>query len=338
MASGVTVLPSIYIEPPPYVSGTINGLKLTVATSDKGVVNNPLSSVTFDLQVTPVANGFQLLNPTLSFGVDGFLSDSVTASNRVLLNLNAGMFDLDGSETVTLSFKGIGGYASFCKGDGSILSSTVSSTEPYVGYDSGTDTYTLYHIPVYDSSPSNRFDVNNLYLVQSARYVPNVQVSAWTVESANGDISSPAKTGSFDLSIATYAPTSGKDTLLYDLEADLAGTRSYNALAGDDTLVLRQGESIDFALDRAKLSIFNIETIDLTVSGNHSLLNITWQDLLTMTDSRHELYILGDSGDTLQLGTLNGWSDPVISGSYNLYTNSHDPTVKLYVDPAITQN
>ena len=336
---GGTTLPAIYIEPPPYVSGTINGLKLTVATSDKGVVNNPLSSVTFDLQVTPVANGFQLLNPTLSFGVDGFLSDSLTASNRILLNLNAGMFDLDGSETATLSFKGIGNQASFCKGDGSILSSApdpANPTAPYVLYNSVTDTYTLHQIPVYDSSPSNRFDVNNIYLVQSARYVPGVQVSAWTVESANGAVSA-VSTGSFDLSIATYAPTSGKDTLLYDRAADLAGTRSYNALAGDDTLVLRQGEIIDFAADRAKLSISNIETIDLTVNGDHALLNITWQDVIAMTDSRHELYILGDSGDTLQLGTLNGWSDPEGSGIYNIYTNINHSTVKLYVDPAITQ-
>ncbi len=334
-----TTLPAIYIEPPPYVSGTINGLKLTVATSDKGVVKNPPSSVTFDLQVTPVANGFQLLNPTLSFGVDGFLSGSLTASNRVLLNLNAGMFDLDGSETVTLSFKGIGEHASFCKGDGSILASApdpANPAAPYVLYDSVTDTYTLHQIPVYDSSPSNRFDVNNLYLVQSARYVPGVQVSAWTVESFNGAVSA-VSTGSFDLSIATYAPTSGKDTLLYDLEADLAGTRSYNALGGDDTLVLRQGEIIDFAADRAKLSISNIETIDLTVNGDHALVNLTWQDVIAMTDLRHELYILGDSGDSLQLGTSNGWSDPEGSGIYNIYTNINDTTVKLHVDKAINQ-
>ena len=339
VAPGDAVLPAISIEPPPYVSGTIHDLKLTVATSDKGVVNNPPSSVTFDLQVNPVANGFQLLNPTLSFGVDGYTTGSLTASNRVLLNLNAGMYDLDGSETVTVSFKGIGDYASFCKGDGSILSSTVSLVDPYVSYNSGDDTYTLYHIPVYDSSPSNRFDINNLYLVQSARYVPGVQVSAWTVESANGNISSPAKTGSFDLSIATYTPTTGNDTILYDRAADLAGTRSFNALDGTDTLVLRLGETIDFATDRANQSISNIETIDLTVSGNHSLLNISYQDVLALTDSNYSLYILGDSGDTLQLDALNGWNAPdTSSGSFNLYTNSNNLNVKLYVDQTITQS
>ena len=141
------------------------------------------------------------------------------------------------------------------------------------------------------------------------------------------------------MSIATYTPTTGNDTILYDRGADLAGTRSYNALAGDDTLVLRLGESIDFAADRASQSISNIETIDLTVSGNHALLNITWQDVLALTDSRHELYILGDSGDTMQLDGSNGWNaPPAVSGSFNLYTNSNNLDVKLYVDHTITQS
>ena len=169
--------------------------------------------------------------------------------------------------------------------------------------------------------------------------MPGVQVSAWTVESANGNISSPAKTGSFDLSIATYTPTTGNDTILYDRAADLAGTRSFNALDGTDTLVLRLGETIDFATDRANQSISNIETIDLTVSGNHSLLNISYQDVLALTDSNYSLYILGDSGDTLQLDALNGWNAPdTSSGSFNLYTNSNNLNVKLYVDQTITQS
>jgi len=337
LASGATLLPALYIEPPPYVSETIHDLKLTVTTSDKGVTNNSPSTVTFDLQVTPVANGFQLLNPTLSFGVDGYASDVPTASNRILLNLNAGMFDLDGSETVTLSFKGIGNYASFCKSDGSPLPSSVSSTEPFVSYDAGTDTYTLYHIPVYDSSPSNRFDVNNLYLVQSARYVPGVQVSAWTVESANG-AASTVSSGSFNLSIATYTPTTGNDTLLYDKEIDLAGSWSYNALAGEDTLLLRLGEGIDFTSDRATLSIYNIETIDLTANGSHTIQNITYQDVLALTDFRHDLFILGDGGDTLRLDGSNGWNTPVVSGDYYLYTNNAESTVALYVDKTISQS
>ena len=56
-----------------------------------------------------------------------------------------------------------------------------------------------------------------------------------------------------------------------------------------------------------------------------------------MTDC-YNLYILRDSGDTLQLDASNGWNDPVVSGSYNLYTNTQNPSVALYVNPTIVQS
>ena len=343
VASGATVLPAIYVEPPAYVSGTIHSLKLTVATSDKVVVNNPPSTLTFDLQVTPVANGFELLNPVLSFGNDGYVTDvtgSPTANqrpaNRILLSLNAGMYDLDGSETVTISFTGIGDHASFYKSDGSILSSTVSPVDPYVSYNSGSDTYTLYHIPVYDSSPSNRFDVNNLYLVQSAGYVPGVQVSAWTVESANGDISSPAATGSFDLNIAAYEPTTGHDTLLYD--GTTLPARSYDGLAGDDTLVLRKGEDIAFD-DPTTARLRNIENIDLSVTGINAVSSLEASDVLAVTDARDALYILGSTGDSVELGSTLGFlssgNETVNGNTYSMgkYT---DDSATVYVQNGVT--
>ena len=313
-ALGSAVPAYIAIVPPKNVSTTINDIFLTVFTAESGQAALRKDSFLFNLVVTPVADGITL-NPTHSFGTEG---------QKVPINLNASMADFDGSETATLTLKGLGQYASFYGASDTLL--------PAVSYNSVSDTYTLSNLTVDDT--------NALSVVQSARNIanpPGIEVTAYTLDNGSA-VPSSTVSGSFSLNMAAINPTSGNDTLLYDRDADLDGTRSYNALAGDDTLVLRQGESIDFAADRASQSISNIETIDLTVNGDHALVNITWQDVLAMTDSRHELYILGSGGDTLQLDATNGWQTPVISGSYNLYTNSHDPTVKLYVDPTITQS
>ena len=96
--------------------------------------------------------------------------------------------------------------------------------------------------------------------------------------------------------------------------------------------MLRKGENIDFTADR---SIFNIEKIDLTVSGDHSLLNITSLDVAAITDPlTHSLYILGDGTDHVTFAGAD-WSAPTLNGAYNEYTSSADPTVKVYVQKEI---
>ena len=308
-ALGSSVPAYIAILPPKNVSATINNIILTVFTAESGLATLRQDSFHFNFVVTPVADGITI-NPTYSFGTEG---------QKVTMNLNASMADFDGSETATLTLQGLGQYASFYDASGTLLTAA--------NYEISSDTYTLSSLTVGDT--------NNLSVLQSARNLAGVTVTAYTLDNGSS-VPSATVSGSFSLNMAALIPTTGNDTLLYDGVADLAGTRSYNALAGDDTLVLRLGESIDFATDRA---ISNIETIDLTISGNHTIKNLTYQDVVALTDFRQELYILGDSDDTLQLDASNGWSTPpVVSGSYNLYTNSNNLNVKLYVAPTITQS
>jgi hypothetical protein len=297
----------------------VTGLVFTVYSKEKALGEMMESSRTFTLKVAPKADPVDLayFKPTKTFGVEGSL---------IPLNLNLIMNDQDGSETATLTFTGLGEFASFHKADGTLLDAT------HVTYAAGV--YTLTGIPAYDSA--GNFDVNKLFVKQSAS-TGTVTVTAYTVDSASGYSSDTSigstQTATFALDISRFVPTTGPDTLLYDGVADLANTRSYDALAGVDTLVLRKGEGIDFATDR---SIFNIEKIDLTVSGDHSLLNITYQDVVAMTDpSTHDLYILGDSSnDKAQFLTGNGWSHSTVGG-YEEYINSNDSTVKVYVQSVI---
>jgi hypothetical protein len=311
---GTTLPAYIAIEPPKNVSATITGIALTVITTERGLPGQLLEqSFSFDLVVTPVSDGLTAISPTHSFGPEG---------QMVPINLNVSMADFDGSETATVTLRGFRQYASFYGASGTEL--TLAQFNPATDYNSGTDTYTLHGLTVEDT--------NKLSVIQSATNgTSTVYVTAYTVDGAALQ-SATTPEASFTLNISPIVPTTGNDTLLYDGVADLANTRSFDGLAGTDTLVLRKGEGIDFATDR---SISNIEYIDLTVSGDHSLLNITYQDVAAMTDpSTHDLYILGDATDDVTF-TGTDWSAPTLNGAYNEYTSSADSTIKVYVQQEI---
>ena len=119
----------------------------------------------------------------------------------------------------------------------------------------------------------------------------------------------------------------GADTLVFDaMDTVIDGGNG----GGDDTLILETDESIDFGVitdDPVK----NIEEIDLTVNGNHDLINLSAQDVLDMTDGDNELYILGDNGDDVS-GT--GWQADGSDGDYSIYINTI-LGVSLYVQDDI---
>ncbi|MBV5289639.1 MAG: hypothetical protein J0648_07390 [Pelodictyon phaeoclathratiforme] len=312
--TGKIELPNyVAIVPPNNLSGTVEGLELVVITTETHLPGELLEQTfLFDTVVTPVSDGLTTISPTHSFGPEG---------QMVPINLNVSMADFDGSETATVTLRGFRQYASFYGASGTEL--TLAQFNPATDYNSGTDTYTLHGLTVEDT--------NALSVIQSATNgTSTVYVAAYTVDgAAPQSVTTPEK--SFTLNISPIVPTTSNDTLLYDGVADLANTRSFDGLAGTDTLVLRKGEDIDFADSPVDRSIFNIEYIDLTVNGNHSLSNITSAGVAAMTDpSTHDLYILGDGGDHVAF-TGADWSTATRIGDYNVYTSSTDPTVKVSV-------
>ena len=253
----------------------------------------------FALEVIPVADGLTIA-PTNTFGLEG---------DQIALNLNASMMDSDGSETVTLSVTGLGGYAAFFTG----------TTPISAAYDAGTDTYTL--------SGITADDIDGLSFVQSAR-TGTIDVTAYTVETANSDTSSSVSS-SFSLNISPIIPTAGDDTLLYD------GARSFDGLDGNDTIVMRLGESINFDTDPL---IRNIEAIDLRGSGDNSIQNLSVQDVIDVTDSNNYLTIYGDSNDSVNIIDDGNWTQTTqTEGSlvFDVYTNSAFPDVTLRIQQEI---
>lgn len=152
--------------------------------------------------------------------------------------------------------------------------------------------------------------------IQSS-YSGSVDVTAYTVETANNDQSDTAS-GSFSVNISQVTPTDGDDTFLYD------GTRSFDGGDGTDTLVLRFGENIDFETDP---QILNMEAIDLESSGfDHSLDNLSVQDVIDVTDGGNDFWILGNAEDTVNI-VDDGWS---LSGQVTENVGGVDITFDVY--------
>ncbi len=153
----------------------------------------------------------------------------------------------------------------------------------------------------------------------------------------------------------------GNDKLITDLQTNSdigttltgdTGLGNVDGGAGIDTLIFSMdGSAINFAaLDATNNPIKNIEIIDLGHGGssdNHSLTNLSLQDVIDMTDSTHTLKILGDAGDSVDFvnGTGNDtWSKTAnastetingVSHTFDHYINSKDSSVLVKVETTI---
>lgn len=288
---------------PPYVailpaanwSGTLDELALVVESGEASLPETRVDTVPLEpVTVDAVANGVAI-EPTLSFGREGEI---------IALNLNAAMVDAtpaiamvpDGStETTTLQITGLGEHAAFYVGGDPVAGNAGIS----VSYDEGTDTYTLAGL--------TQEDLDGLGFKQAASALADhLTVTAWTVESANGATSDPV-TGDLALAVRPVLATTGNDSFIWDGEA-------INGRAGEDTVLLRHGESLTGEELAGKLR--NIETIDLGIDGGNAIAHLTPEQLQAMTDGRNQLTIRGSAEDGVSLsGDWNHNSDGTYTGT-----------------------
>jgi hypothetical protein len=119
---------------------------------------------------------------------------------------------------------------------------------------------------------------------------------------------------------------------------------------GIDTMILTTNASIDFSLlNTANNTINDIEIIDLKEAGDHNITAISLQDVLDITENK-QLTILGDGSDSVTLQTNTAHNDwvkdvspvtEVVNGAshtFNVYTNTTDPTVTVKVEQTIDQH
>ncbi|MDD5405767.1 MAG: Ig-like domain-containing protein [Sulfurovaceae bacterium] len=163
----------------------------------------------------------------------------------------------------------------------------------------------------------------------------------------------------------TLSGDAGNDYLYGDIGNDIliselnTGTGNGTAVAGDTNLgsvdggagfdtfrMSGDGTNINFNAWSGTNSVLkNIEVIDLGANGtsdNHNLTNIALADVVNMTDSDHDLWILGDAADNVSFAGT-GWTNAgtvteTVNGASHTfieYTNSNDATVMVKVESVI---
>ncbi|MCK4865697.1 MAG: VCBS domain-containing protein [Gammaproteobacteria bacterium] len=140
----------------------------------------------------------------------------------------------------------------------------------------------------------------------------------------------------------------GDESIVYDSSKTAIDAGVDLADGADDTLVFNSGDSIDFSLD-TNPDILNFEIIDLTnnadntdtgIPAAHSLTNLSWQDVLDMTDSSNDLKILGDTADNVSIINTGVWSASASAlnadgNTYVTYTNTADPSMNLLIESTV---
>ncbi len=180
-----------------------------------------------------------------------------------------------------------------------------------------------------------------------------------TVSGTHGDFEINFETGAFrylandttdytEVIEATITDNDGdllSGTVLLEVNIQNAQQHVYDGTAldagdGFDTITLATDADLDFSgVD----NIANIEKIDLSVTGDHQLLNLNAQDVLDMTDADHELFIDGGAGDrvtidaTLVHKTAADGSNETMEMNghvYDVYTDSSH-SLTLHIDQNI---
>lgn len=285
------VMPSyMWIKAPENWSGTIPALSIIAVDENGNISPETITAGT----ITPDVDTLTL-NATQTFGKEG---------EDILLNLNANVVDLDGSETVTLTLSGFNSDKANFKANGEAISSN---------YDSGSDTYIIEGI--------NVNDINALTVTHGAMNTTTITATAKMVESDGTESALVSTNNTFDIRITQSVASSGDDTLLLKDGIDIDG------LAGIDTLVLN-----GVSFDPTKIS--NIEILDLKAGDNN--ISLALADIIDMTDSGKNLVIKGDILDSVSF-TDNNWTKGASDGTYTTYTNSNDAAVTLKVEDTIQQ-
>jgi len=129
---------------------------------------------------------------------------------------------------------------------------------------------------------------------------------------------------------ALLTPTTGDDTLGYN------DSKLIDAGAGNDRLIIFKNHELDFS------KVQNVEQVDLSVVGNHTMSNVSLTDIVGSTDANNHLTIFGDSNDSVDFVANENWTKgaQVTEGgkTFDVYTTASDPSVEVKVEDAINDS
>jgi hypothetical protein len=131
----------------------------------------------------------------------------------------------------------------------------------------------------------------------------------------------------------TLSGGDGSDNLIFDADDVLIdGGENSDGSQDNDTLVITDTSAVS-SIDLS--NVINFETINM-VNDTAQTLNLALSDVISMTDTNNQLFIKGDSVDTVNVSdmTKSATSD---QAGYDLYQDSGN-TAKLYIQTDINDN
>ncbi|WP_300368288.1 Ig-like domain-containing protein, partial [Hydrogenimonas sp.] len=229
-----------------------------------------------------------------------------------LPEIDASLNDTDGSEQLRVEVEGLPVGSTLSDGNGHSFTATDHHT----------------------TADITEWQLDSIFYKTEDPGVDTLTVKVTSEEIVNGAVVDSAfTTETIDVTVLDpYSTATNLDDTLYFQSGD-----KVDGLAGTDTLILHQDESIDFSNLPAGTKVENIEKLDLTVNGNHDIKDLTLDDVIEMTDDDNTLVIEGDSADSVDVPDAPaGYSVTQTSeGGYDVFTytgSSGDPTVTLKID------
>lgn len=288
------------------VQGAANGTLSFAADGSVSYLGNKDWSGTETVTYTVDDGKGGVVTGTATFTIDAVADapDLSVVRNGVNLALHAGLTDVDGSETLSLTVAGLQGGLGFDKGS----------------YDAGSGLWTFASGDVGAAKfvpPAGGEVPGNLDILFSA-----------TAREANGEEAS-----------TTYRLL-GQGANVVELDALPSAHQTVDAGAGFDTLVFSGVAELDLTA-LVSNSLRNFEKLDLSGPSSASKLTLSSKQVENITDTNKILYVTGDDTDEVSLTDKAEWTGQglqVVDGvSYEVYQHGVAADVALlYVQSNLT--
>jgi len=286
------------------------------------VHNNVDSTITATMQTQENSNGDLSAPVTKTFDLK--ITQELSTAGDDLLLFDGSVDGLAGDDTVVFGHDWLGGGIDFTTSGVSIKNIEVFDGTAHGDREIIINTTNVENMTDERNALGIKIDTNDkVTLRNDGDNVWAQQGSSDVYEGTNGAI----------LSIDNAGGTIDDSALNATTGADVLGYNGDNVIDGGDgldRLIIFDGAAIDFS------KMKNIETIDLSIKGDHDMGTLTLTDVVSITDSNKQLTIEGDdTNDKVSFSTADGWIQGASSGGYTEYTNSGDSTVLVKVDDDI---
>ncbi|MDD3451227.1 VCBS domain-containing protein, partial [Sulfurimonas sp.] len=324
------------------INGVVTTVNFNVRLDHTETPNSSDPVASRDIITLPAQNvSVQIGTQNYNIRLDGFKDSSGNIVNTIYTDESAAnSFEVMGSVTTAEPLPVISGTVSSEDGaDGAniVWGDTASSYGTFVGNADGSYSFTLNEA------------------TQGSMAVGEVKTATfnYSVTDADGDVSSSSvtiKIGGYNNIEGSSSAETLNGTANDDMLTGYGGADTLNGEDGNDVLVfdstdisVNGGVGYDTLLVEASIDfsalntdIQNIEEINLG-NGTQNI-TLTLADVIAVTDTDNDIFITGDSSDSVSLQTSDAWTKSATQSQvgFDEYTSTQDATVKLQIQDDLT--